>query len=562
MKKIRYSFTISIFFLLLAPSSSPGQNGIWSPDDLPNPVGKMRFSTCVFEGKVYVFGGYIRHDSDKNALGFWDYGSSSIEVFDPITKTWDISKLMPEPRAHTSVELLGNKMYIIGGTSGRPDILRYSSIEVYDPISDTWDENLIEMSSRRFACGTCTAYGKIYVIGGFDDNEVAVSSLEVYDTQKKIWERKAPMPTARGDLTVTYLNGKIYAFGGYTDLYGKNYPINYFEIYDVASNTWSTGSDLLVEGLYKHVALVYNGMIYIAGGVVHYNNVIYNTQLMAFDPISKSIFKICEMPFGATDLSMHLFNDEILFLGVAGNETTHKDTSKYGNFIWTYQAVENPIATFNSVVSNSYASLTDSLYLRTSFINHKNLTIEARIDLINSTGHLEKSIQLFDDGLHEDFLRGDGVYGNWIKDLPRDEIYSIDVITIDNHGKVYFKSKGIAGPITTIGPLQIESSSTIEQVQEQLALSDTAFISLEIKNLGTLATAEDISVEIFCKNPSVRVINGYLEYGNILPGTVNNTLSEGKIVVISKNRLAEPIEMQISIQSKGNSFWHDILKIE
>jgi hypothetical protein len=64
--------------------------------------------------------------------------------------------------------------------------------------------------------------GKIYVIGGVDQEEVALRSIECYDPNAAVpkWElldALLPDPTGRGHAGCASINGKIYIAGGYLD---------------------------------------------------------------------------------------------------------------------------------------------------------------------------------------------------------------------------------------------------------------------------------------------------------------------------------------------------------
>jgi len=57
------------------------------------------------------------------------------------------------------------------------------------------------------------ALGKmIYVVGGYDGQN-QLSSVERYNTEANVWESVAPMSEPRSALSVTALDGKIYAMG-------------------------------------------------------------------------------------------------------------------------------------------------------------------------------------------------------------------------------------------------------------------------------------------------------------------------------------------------------------
>jgi hypothetical protein len=558
MKKICVKITLPVF-LLFIPLFLPGQNGQWLQEGPLNPVNKTLFSSCVYEGKIYVFGGYNKHDTISV-----NYGSQSVQVFDPKTNTWDTSKSdMPNERAHTSVELVNNKMYLIGGTSGLPFVLRYRSIEIYDPKTDSWEANPIPMLSQRFACGTVSTGGKIYLIGGHDNNNKGISLVEVYDTKKGLWQRLADMPTARGRLTTTYLDGKIYAFGGYSSDYEANSPISYIEIYDIATNRWSSAPVGFEKGFYSHSAIAYNDMIVLAGGVIRYDNPpTYNNKIIAYEPSSETFFELDTIPFGTSTIQMHLYGDEILFMGTRGSALPPLNGSTNSNINWRYLPAKKPIIAVSTELRQNALRMQDAIHFRTSFINPHDWSFMALLSVKNKAGDIVQTIELYDDGNHDDYLEADGVYGNWINDLTDEGIFSIDVITADNNGNKYFTTTNAGRPFTTIEAPKVQAKASLDYILEQSVHSDKAYFCFSLLNMAEHCLVKNISVEIFTTDPTVSILSKQLEFGDILPGEVKKCRTPGSLRLLSERHPGEPIKLLISIASDGDALWNDILIIE
>ncbi len=68
------------------------------------------------------------------------------------------------------------------------------------------------------------------------------------------------MPSARTDLAVAAVNGKIYAIGGI-----DNGRVSIVEVYDPASDSWSTAASMPVP-TYLLAATEVHGLIYAIGG--------------------------------------------------------------------------------------------------------------------------------------------------------------------------------------------------------------------------------------------------------------------------------------------------------
>ena len=77
---------------------------------------------------------------------------------------------------------------------------------------------------------------KIYAIGYFGTAAVT----EIYDPASNSWSTGAAMPTSRDDAAVATVGGKVYAIGGRN----SGNPVGTVEVYDPATNTWASGSPM------------------------------------------------------------------------------------------------------------------------------------------------------------------------------------------------------------------------------------------------------------------------------------------------------------------------------
>lgn len=131
-----------------------------------------------------------------------------------IANTW--SDLSPMPTARTFVGLTktnSGKIYAIGG--GNDDDAYLAVVEEYDPISDTWHTKAPMPTARISPSVVSANNGKIYALGGSNDYMAYTDIVEEYDPSLNIWTRKASIPTFRSSFSaVAANNGKIYAIGG------------------------------------------------------------------------------------------------------------------------------------------------------------------------------------------------------------------------------------------------------------------------------------------------------------------------------------------------------------
>jgi N-acetylneuraminic acid mutarotase len=78
--------------------------------------------------------------------------------------------------------------------------------------------------------------GKLYVMGGYDSQNLTLSFVERYDPSTNAWEAAAPMSTARRALAAAVVDGKLYVMGGHD---GQNW-LSSIERYDPAKDEWVT----------------------------------------------------------------------------------------------------------------------------------------------------------------------------------------------------------------------------------------------------------------------------------------------------------------------------------
>ncbi len=123
--------------------------------------------------------------------------------------------------------------------------------------------------------------GKIYVIGGsimknvvqiekvFYDERLTfyyTGIVEIYDIAANKWTRGSDKPT-RSVCDAVLHNGKIYAIGGYNGL-----PQNAFEVYDIETDRWEKLPDLPFT-ISAHHGAVLNGKIFAFGDYYDLNRV-------------------------------------------------------------------------------------------------------------------------------------------------------------------------------------------------------------------------------------------------------------------------------------------------
>ncbi len=162
-------------------------------------------------------------------------------------------------------------------------------------VSIQWQGMKSLMPTPVFWGSEASVNGKIYIFGGTDRDshgtQVMTGAVQIYDTATDTWSTGASMPTVRYLSTAVEVGGKIYVMGGRTTGVANAGPVDANEMYDPATDTWTTKTKMPAP-IRGHAAAAYNGKIYVFGG----NTTAYQTAVSIYDPSSDSWSTGAAMP--------------------------------------------------------------------------------------------------------------------------------------------------------------------------------------------------------------------------------------------------------------------------
>ncbi len=120
------------------------------------------------------------------------------------------------------------------------------------------------MPTARSGFGVAVVNGQIYAIGGYDKSQKNFLDVnEKYNPATDTWEQKAPMPTKRVSFGIAVYENKVYCFGGQIiNQAGNRQVINVTEVYDPATDTWTTKTPMPHLGEDFAANAMVNGRIY------------------------------------------------------------------------------------------------------------------------------------------------------------------------------------------------------------------------------------------------------------------------------------------------------------
>ncbi len=293
------------------------------------PTHRKDFSTAVVGDKIYLIGGTLFENENG------PFGLSTVEVYDPQTSTWRRVADMPTSRAVPATAVVDNKIYVIGGYSGIDrfivNLKNLDVVEMYDPQTDTWVRKQ-GMSIPRKQFGVGVVAGKIYAIGGYvhprDQKPGApwrIDLVEAYDPTTDTWVKRAKMPTKRDRFGVGVVNNHIYAIGGRGwPQVGPGGPfLKVIEEYDPKINRWQKKNEMPNLRL-SFSTVVLDDVIYLIGGFIWQNRVPQDLATVdTYNPETDEWRDIPPLPMPILPFGAAVVNGKIYVFGGSGKNREH-----------------------------------------------------------------------------------------------------------------------------------------------------------------------------------------------------------------------------------------------
>ncbi len=201
--------SLSVFLLLVLLGSAFGGKEWKIIDAMPVPVAGGK--TIVYEGKIFIFGGFS--DSLRSAVDL-------IQAFDPAApqgQRWFVAGRMQEARGNCVLGLFDDRVYIFGGRSGFVGQDKVASAEVFsfaDGISRPLEAPSV---LNRIGAAGLVWNGLLVIIGGYvHPTADAPPYLMIYDPAgNRVVRQFDPFPhVLHYDQVLASAAGRLYVFGG------------------------------------------------------------------------------------------------------------------------------------------------------------------------------------------------------------------------------------------------------------------------------------------------------------------------------------------------------------
>lgn len=227
----------------------------------PAPTARTEVAVAALDGLVYVVGGF----EQPGTWRIWQSSvSAKVEVYDPATNRWSSRPDLPMGLHHAGAAVLDGALYVVGGFTVSDDTLWNPSDRVFrfNPADEAWTERA-PLPTARGGLAVTALQGKLYAVSGYDGQRNP-AAVEVYDPARDQWTAAAPLPTPRDHLAAVTIGETLYAIGGRVRLdYREN--LSTVEAYQAEANQWIPKADMPTprSGI---AAGVLNGWAYVFGG--------------------------------------------------------------------------------------------------------------------------------------------------------------------------------------------------------------------------------------------------------------------------------------------------------
>jgi len=180
------------------------------------PIRNHTMASAVLDNKIYVIGGYFWHPVEaNNGMAYKD-----VYAYDPASDKWERKADYPMPNSSPFACSYNGKIYCMGGSdvNARP----YSEVYMYDPDLDQWIPKT-KLLSPRMGMSINVLGDKFYVIGGHSP-QGTVSVIDVYDPIQDKWVDQIKMTEGRSWHGSVIIDGELYVIGGTHFYQGWGWP--------------------------------------------------------------------------------------------------------------------------------------------------------------------------------------------------------------------------------------------------------------------------------------------------------------------------------------------------
>lgn len=231
----------------------------------PRPFPGGAHAAEVLGGRLYLVGGT-------------GAAAGRLQVWDPATGAWSVGPALPWAGASVCTAVIGDRLYAAGGLVGGTTV---DSCAAFDPQLGAWlPQPSLPLHAGRHHAAAGSDGQRLWIFGGygFGNGEggqpaPGFDTVQCFDPQTGQWTSSAtgafaPLPVPRAGLgRAVFWQGEFYLFGGESSLLAVNGKgvTGRVDVYDPLANTWRREADM-PTARHGHGVALFQGHAWVAGG--------------------------------------------------------------------------------------------------------------------------------------------------------------------------------------------------------------------------------------------------------------------------------------------------------
>ena len=165
----------------------------------------------AYQDKVYRIGGFTAKNAEREEHDLWS--QSQVAAFDTKTKKWQEMPSLPEPRSSFDAAVLDGVIYVIGGwkLQGEGESQWHKTAWKLDLKQDKLEwQPIPNPPFQRRALSVAAHEGRIYAIGGMQEEGGPTTRVDVFDPKTQKWSEAGQL---QGE-PMTGFGNSAFATGG------------------------------------------------------------------------------------------------------------------------------------------------------------------------------------------------------------------------------------------------------------------------------------------------------------------------------------------------------------
>ncbi|HLU52989.1 MAG TPA: hypothetical protein VK011_05280 [Acidimicrobiia bacterium] len=186
------------------PTSTSAAVAAVSNRAAPLPLAVLEVPGAVWNGRIVVAGGLFEGGGESDVTYFYD----------PATDSWEFGPKLPTGIHHTTLGVLGDRLYLVGGYEagdfGRSPV---SAVWSLGPDDDEWAPEP-ELDTARGALALASTGDRLIAIGGVGPDWEQLATTEILEVGAPAWAPGPDLLEAREHHAAVAVGERVYAIGG------------------------------------------------------------------------------------------------------------------------------------------------------------------------------------------------------------------------------------------------------------------------------------------------------------------------------------------------------------